>query len=227
MSESTLYFSKELNLGEQPIGKILLTFWDGQYNTKIHLSILIWIMVICAAYNLHVKCDDDQNLSYCFVETSSFSIEKWYLRSLLMCLNYQWPANQSSYLPRISRIIFMEKKLSCGEISAFYTEFEQFMEFYRSLCRFCSKSMWRKICAEKISVEKTWQIWGLAQKRLKCKINTIFHLVWDIPCSYPARLSFSFIQYIQYLCIDHDRLISQSRQKRNLVQLFTRVSCLS
>ena len=43
----------------------------------------------------------------------------------------------------------MEKKLSCGEISAFYIEFEQFMEFYRSLCRFYSKSMWRKICAEK------------------------------------------------------------------------------
>ena len=36
---------------------------------------------------------------------------------------------QSSYLSRISRIIFVEKKLSCGEISAFYTEFEQFMEF--------------------------------------------------------------------------------------------------
>ena len=46
------------------------------------------------------------------------------------------------------------KKLSYGEISAFYTEFEQFMEFYRSFGRFCSKSMWRKICVEKISVEK-------------------------------------------------------------------------
>ena len=29
-------------------------------------------------------------------------------------------------------------------MSAFHTECEQFMEFYRSLCRFCSKSMWRK-----------------------------------------------------------------------------------
>ena len=35
------------------------------------------------------------------------------------------------------------------------------MEFYRTLGCFCSKSMWRKICAEKISVEKKWQIWGL------------------------------------------------------------------
>ena len=34
-------------------------------------------------------------------------------------------------------------------------------EFYRSLCRFCSKSMWRKICPEKICVDKKWQIWGL------------------------------------------------------------------
>ena len=155
MSESTLYFSKELNLGEQPIVKILLRFWAGQYNTKIHLSIPIWILVICAAYNLHVKCDDDQNLSYCYVETSSFSIEKWYLRSLLMCLNYQWPANQTSYLSRISRIIFVKKKLSCGEISAFYTEFEQFMEFLSKFMRFLFQ-----ICAV-----KKWQIWGLPPTR--------------------------------------------------------------
>ena len=46
------------------------------------------------------------------------------------------------------------EKSCCGEISAFYTEFEQFMEFYRSLGLFCSKSMWRKISAEKICVEK-------------------------------------------------------------------------
>ena len=46
------------------------------------------------------------------------------------------------------------KKMSCGEIWPFYKEFEQFMEFYQSLCRFCSKSMWRKICMEKICVEK-------------------------------------------------------------------------
>ena len=38
----------------------------------------------------------------------------------------------------------------CGEISAFYTEFEQFMEFYSSLFRFFfSKYMWRIISAEK------------------------------------------------------------------------------
>ena len=46
------------------------------------------------------------------------------------------------------------KNMPCGEISALYTEFEQFMEFYRSLCCFCSISMWRKICAEKICVKK-------------------------------------------------------------------------
>ena len=68
---------------------------------------------------------------------------------------------QTWYLSRISRIIFVEKKLSCGEIWSFYKEFEQFMEFYQSLCRFCSKSMWRKICVEKICVEKKRQIWGL------------------------------------------------------------------
>ena len=62
--------------------------------------------------------------------------------------------SQTSYLSRISRIISVEKNLSCGEISDFCKEFEQFMEFYRNLCRFCSKFVWRKICVEKISVEK-------------------------------------------------------------------------
>ena len=61
---------------------------------------------------------------------------------------------QSSYLSRISRVISVEKNLSSGEISDFCKEFEQFMEFYRNLCRFCSKFVWRKICVEKISVEK-------------------------------------------------------------------------
>ena len=36
---------------------------------------------------------------------------------------------QTSYLSRISRIISVEKNLSCGEISDFCKEFEQFMEF--------------------------------------------------------------------------------------------------
>ena len=35
------------------------------------------------------------------------------------------------------------------------------LEFYRGLGHFCLKYMWRKICAEKICVEKKWQIWGL------------------------------------------------------------------
>ena len=54
----------------------------------------------------------------------------------------------------ISLTLSVEKNLSCGEISDFCKEFEQFMEFYRNLCRFCSKFVWRKICVEKISVEK-------------------------------------------------------------------------
>ena len=58
--------------------------------------------------------------------------------------------NQSSYLSRISRIIFMEKKLSCGEISVFYTEFVNLSKFMPFLFQ--------------IYVEKKWQIWGLGQK---------------------------------------------------------------
>ena len=54
--------------------------------------------------------------------------------------------SQTSYL---SQIIFVEKNLSCGEISDFCKEFKQFMEFYRNLCRFLfeicvQKNLWRK-----------------------------------------------------------------------------------
>ena len=63
---------------------------------------------------------------------------------------------QSSYLSQISQITLVEKNLSCGEISDFCKEFEQLMEFYRNLCRFCSKFVWRKSLWT-----KKWQIWGL------------------------------------------------------------------
>ena len=72
-------------------------------------------------------------------------------------------ALSSSYLSRISRFISVGKKMSCGEISDFCKELEQFMKFYRNLCPFCSKFVWRKICVEKISAEKKWQIWGLSE----------------------------------------------------------------
>ena len=63
---------------------------------------------------------------------------------------------QSSNLSQISQIISVEKNLSCGEISDFCKEFEQLWSFIESLCRFCSKFVWRQIC-----VEKKRQIWGL------------------------------------------------------------------
>ena len=95
-------------------------------------------------------------------------------------MKYSWSATviytgqeQTSYLSQISQIISVEKNLSCGEISDFCKEFEQFMEFYRNLCRFCSKFVWRKICVEKICVEKKWQIWGLVKRD-----NTNMSLGW-------------------------------------------------
>ena len=97
---------------------------------------------------------------------------------------------QSSYLSRISRIISVEKNMSRGEISVFYTEIEQFMEFYRSLCLFCSKSTWRKICAEKICVEKKWQIWGLVGLKLGQEINVTVSCLclWSLSLSpYPLQ----------------------------------------
>ena len=61
---------------------------------------------------------------------------------------------QTSYLSQISQILSVEKNLPCGEDSDFSKEFEQSMDFYRNLCRFCSKFVWRKICVGKICVEK-------------------------------------------------------------------------
>ena len=49
-----------------------------------------------------------------------------------------------AHLSLISQIIFVEKKLSCGEISAFYTEFDQFMEFYEVYAVFVPN-----LCGEK------------------------------------------------------------------------------
>ena len=48
-------------------------------------------------------------------------------------------------MSQISQIICVKKNLSCGEISDFCKEFEQFMEFYQNLCRLRGeKSVWRK-----------------------------------------------------------------------------------
>ena len=66
--------------------------------------------------------------------------------------------NRAHICHEYHKLYVWRKNLLRGEISAFYTEFEQLMEFYQSLGHFCSKSMWRKICAEKICVEKKRQI---------------------------------------------------------------------
>ena len=70
---------------------------------------------------------------------------------------------QTSNLSQISQIISVEKNLSCGEISDFCKEFEQFMEFYQNLCRFCSKFVWRKICVEKKMTNIRFVLWACCQ----------------------------------------------------------------
>ena len=65
------------------------------------------------------------------------------------------PSLQSSYLSQISRTIFVEKKLLCGEISAFYTEFEQFMEFLSKFMTFLFQTYVEKnLCGENLCGEK-------------------------------------------------------------------------
>ena len=56
--------------------------------------------------------------------------------------------DQSSYLSQISQIIFVEKKLSCGEILG------DFATIYALSCG-------EKLSPKSTLVEKKWQIWGL------------------------------------------------------------------
>ena len=62
---------------------------------------------------------------------------------------------QTSYLSRISRIISVENILSCGEISDFCKEFEQFMAFYQKFMLFLFKICVEKnLCGENLCGEK-------------------------------------------------------------------------
>ena len=73
-------------------------------------------------------------------------------------------------LSQISQIISVEKNLLCGEISDFCKEFEQFMEFYRNLCRLCSKYfvqkkyVWRKSLSRKNDKYEVWT-WSVSDKQ--------------------------------------------------------------
>ena len=77
-----------------------------------------------------------------------------------------WSWTQTSYLSQISQIIFVEKNLSCGEISDFCKEFEQFVEFYRNLC-FRSKFAWKKSVWRK---NDSLSVYHLKRRRLPWKL---------------------------------------------------------
>ena len=76
-----------------------------------------------------------------------------------LCMNP--PTRQSSYLSQISQIIFVEIKLSCGEIlGKFWKKFGKIWEILRKIGRFCHNLlafMWREIepkkyiCGEKMT----------------------------------------------------------------------------
>ena len=133
----------------------------------------------------------DHHLEFFFLSRNpKFAASSWWSLTLRLLMWGRWKILfipsiiiffQSSYLSQISQIIFVEKNLSCGEISDFCKEFEQFMEFYRNLCRFCSKFVWRKIC-----VEKEWQIWGLSLSLMgdRQKVIDRWKLIWIFACSH-------------------------------------------
>ena len=90
----------------------------------LHNTRLWWLW-----FEHHLLCNNVNSLTFPFIS---------------LFREYCWCCCQTSFLSQISQIISVEKNLSCGEISDFCKEFEQFMEFYRNLCRFCSKFVWRK-----------------------------------------------------------------------------------
>ena len=55
------------------------------------------------------------------------------------------------------------EKSVIGEILDFCKEFEQLMEFYRNLCRFCSKFVWRKSVWRK---NDKYEVWHSSCKKL-------------------------------------------------------------
>ena len=66
---------------------------------------------------------------------------------------------QTSYLSQISQIISVEKNLSCGEISDFCKEFEQFMEFIEIYAVFVLNLCGENLCEEKMTNMRSglWQ----------------------------------------------------------------------
>ena len=82
---------------------------------------------------------------------------------------------QSSYLSRISQIIFMQKKLSCGQFWAFHVwqlwgnwkflhtlrNFGIIWEILGNLATIYALSCGEKIEPKSTFVEQKWQIWGL------------------------------------------------------------------
>ena len=65
---------------------------------------------------------------------------------------------QSSFLSQISQIIFVKKKLSCGDILGF---FGKFWEILGDFATIYALSFGEKMSPKSTFVEKNWQIWGL------------------------------------------------------------------
>ena len=89
--------------------------------------------------------------------------------------------HQSSYLSWISQIIFVEKKLSCGEISAFHVrqlwgnwKFWEILRIFGKFCHNLCAFIWRKFEPKSTFVEKKGQIWGLLKVGLVWIPYTIF-----------------------------------------------------
>jgi len=71
----------------------------------------------------------------------------------------------------------VEKNLSCGEISDFCKEFEQFVEFYQNLCRFCSKFVWRKSLWRKNDKCEVCFLFATCQRQSRCMLFLDLFLV--------------------------------------------------
>ena len=136
------------------------------------------VYMVCNIYTIHA------------VDTVDTVYTVYTIQTAFHCRGF----NQTSYLSLISLILLIEKKLSCGEISAFHkwqlkisphaekfqtSPHERCGEIWNSphiACVWCRKRrhickiyaifMWRKIQPKSTFVEKKWQIWGLWSRDL-------------------------------------------------------------
>ena len=104
---------------------------------------------------------------------------------------------QSSYLSQISQVIFVEKKLSCGEI---LRNFGKFWEILGDFATIYALSCGEKLSPKSKIVEKKWQIWCLGGWRGGAMISPPTHCPRPFHLRPRPQLDFFRITRIRKSC---------------------------